>query len=76
MATFIPITALSGMDGQVNGIIDFGDIVHGPLILDLANAVGDFLSAATDLDETIFDFVRGYAVSRRWKRQRRMRCST
>ena len=56
-----PYNCLAGADGQVNGIIDFGDIVHGPLILDLANAVGDFLSPAADPDETIFDFVRGYA---------------
>ncbi|WP_373505826.1 aminotransferase class III-fold pyridoxal phosphate-dependent enzyme [Aestuariivirga sp.] len=56
-----PYNCLAGADGQVNGIIDFGDIVHGPLILDLANAVGDFLSRAADPDETIFDFVRGYA---------------
>jgi hypothetical protein len=35
---------------------------HGawPLILDLANAAGDFLSPAADPEETIFEMVRGY----------------
>ncbi len=55
-----PYNALVGPDGLVNGIIDFGDMVHGPLILDLANAAGDFLSPAADAAETLFDLVRGY----------------
>jgi 4-aminobutyrate aminotransferase-like enzyme len=56
-----PYNCLAGTDGQVNGIIDFGDIVHGPLILDLANAVGDFLSPAADPADTIYELVRGYS---------------
>lgn len=55
-----PYNALVGPEGLVNGIIDFGDMVHGPLILDLANAAGDFLSPAADAAETIFEMVRGY----------------
>lgn len=55
-----PYNALMGADGFINGIIDFGDLVHGPLILDLANAAGDFLSPATDAAETILELVRGY----------------
>lgn len=46
--------------GNVTGIIDFGDMVHGPLILDLANAAGDFLTPAMDVEATIFEMVRGY----------------
>ena len=45
---------------KVTGIIDFGDMVHGPLILDLANATGDFLTPAADVPDTIFELVRGY----------------
>jgi len=48
-------------DGRkVTGIIDFGDMVHGPLILDLANAAGDFLTPAADVADTLFELVRGY----------------
>ena len=55
-----PYNALVDDAGRVSGIIDFGDMVHGPLVLDLANAAGDFLSPAADVAETIFDLVRGY----------------
>jgi 4-aminobutyrate aminotransferase-like enzyme/aminoglycoside phosphotransferase (APT) family kinase protein len=55
-----PYNALVDSRGFVNGIIDFGDMVHGPLILDLANAAGDFLSPGQDPAETIFEMVRGY----------------
>ena len=55
-----PYNALVDAGGQVSGIIDFGDLVHGPLILDLANAAGDFLSPASDAGEMIFDLVKGY----------------
>jgi 4-aminobutyrate aminotransferase-like enzyme/aminoglycoside phosphotransferase (APT) family kinase protein len=55
-----PYNALVGDDGHISGIIDFGDLVHGPLILDLANAAGDFLNPGADAAETIFEMVRGY----------------
>lgn len=36
-------------DGRrVAGIIDFGDLFHGPAILDLSNALSDFLHGAAD----------------------------
>ena len=47
-----PYNVLVGAGGQVTGIIDFGDMVHGPLILDLANAAGDFLTPSADVAET------------------------
>ncbi len=56
-----PYNALLGDDGRVSGIIDFGDLVHGPLILDLANAAGDFLEPGTDPRVTLLEMVRGYA---------------
>jgi len=55
-----PHNALIDGNGCISGIIDFGDMVHGPLILDLANAAGDFLSPQQDVVETIFHLVRGY----------------
>jgi 4-aminobutyrate aminotransferase-like enzyme/Ser/Thr protein kinase RdoA (MazF antagonist) len=55
-----PFNALVGPDGQVSGIIDFGDMVHGALILELANAAGDFLTPSQDPAVTIFEMVRGF----------------
>ena len=55
-----PYNVLIGPAGFIGGIIDFGDMVHGPLILDLANAVADFLNAEADPAEIIFEMVRGY----------------
>lgn len=55
-----PHNALVDERGKVIGIIDFGDMVHGPLILDLANTAGDFLSPGQDAEETLFELTRGY----------------
>jgi 4-aminobutyrate aminotransferase-like enzyme/Ser/Thr protein kinase RdoA (MazF antagonist) len=55
-----PYNALVGSDGQIGGIIDFGDMVHGALILELANAAGDFLTPLQDPAGTIFEMVRGF----------------
>ena len=55
-----PYNTLVDAAGRVSGIIDFGDMVHGPLILDLANAAGDFLTPSADAAEMIFDMVKGY----------------
>jgi 4-aminobutyrate aminotransferase-like enzyme/aminoglycoside phosphotransferase (APT) family kinase protein len=55
-----PYNTLVEAAGHVSGIIDFGDLVHGPLILDLANAAGDFLTPSADAGEMIFDLVKGY----------------
>ncbi|WP_421695583.1 aminotransferase class III-fold pyridoxal phosphate-dependent enzyme [Aestuariivirga sp.] len=56
-----PYNVLVNDAGVLSGVIDFGDIVHGPLVLDLANAAGDFLSPAGDAADTIFQLTRGYA---------------
>lgn len=55
-----PYNVLIQADGQVSGLIDFGDMVHGPLILDLANAASDFLSPDQKVEETITALVKGY----------------
>ena len=56
-----PFNCLMDDNGRISGIIDFGDIVHGPLVLDLANAVADFLGPGRDNTASIFELVRGYA---------------
>ncbi|MCA3559727.1 MAG: aminotransferase class III-fold pyridoxal phosphate-dependent enzyme [Aestuariivirga sp.] len=55
-----PHNVLVDAQGRVTGIIDFGDMVHGPLVLDLANAAGDFLTPDMNAAGTIFELVRGY----------------
>ena len=39
-----------GPDNRVAGMIDFGDMFHGPAILDLANALPDFTHGADDTE--------------------------
>jgi 4-aminobutyrate aminotransferase-like enzyme/aminoglycoside phosphotransferase (APT) family kinase protein len=56
-----PFNSLLGENGLVSGIIDFGDLVHGPLVLDLANAAADFLSPDGDPLQTIYELTRGYS---------------
>ncbi len=55
-----PYNSVTDGSGRITGIIDFGDLVHGALVLDLANAIADFLSPGHDLAVTIYNMVRGY----------------
>jgi 4-aminobutyrate aminotransferase-like enzyme/aminoglycoside phosphotransferase (APT) family kinase protein len=55
-----PHNALADAQGRICGIIDFGDMVHGPLILDLANAAGDFLTPQQDVSGILHALVSGY----------------
>ena len=55
-----PYNMLAGPAGDITGIIDFGDIVHAPLVQDIANALADFLFPGHDIACTIFEFIRGY----------------
>ncbi|MCB1380439.1 MAG: aminotransferase class III-fold pyridoxal phosphate-dependent enzyme [Alphaproteobacteria bacterium] len=56
-----PYNCLMSGDGQISGIIDFGDMVHGALVQDLANAAADFLYPGRNQVGTLFEIVRGYA---------------
>ncbi|MBL8710903.1 MAG: aminotransferase class III-fold pyridoxal phosphate-dependent enzyme, partial [Rhodospirillaceae bacterium] len=47
-------------DGSISGIIDFGDIFHGPLVIDIADALGDFLTDAKKIEGTIRAMVGAY----------------
>ena len=55
-----PWNTLIDEKGWPSGIIDFGDLVHGVLIQDIANTIADFLEGADEIDETIFALVKGY----------------
>ncbi|HKY94772.1 MAG TPA: aminotransferase class III-fold pyridoxal phosphate-dependent enzyme [Kiloniellales bacterium] len=52
---------LMNATGDLTGVIDFGDMLHGPLIQDLANAAADFLRLEDDPAETLAALTRGYA---------------
>ena len=56
-----PFNSLIAADGNISGIIDFGDMVHGALVQDIANATADFLFPGRDHEAVIFELVRGYA---------------
>jgi 4-aminobutyrate aminotransferase-like enzyme/Ser/Thr protein kinase RdoA (MazF antagonist) len=47
-------------DGGIAGIIDFGDMFHGPLVIDIADAIGDFLTDAKTIEGTIRAMVGAY----------------
>lgn len=55
-----PYNTLRGPDGSLSGIIDFGDLVHAPLLQDLANSVAEFLDPSVDVEMMISEMVRGY----------------
>ncbi len=46
--------------GDLAGIIDFGDMIHGPLILDLSAALADFMVPASRIPQVLADMIRGY----------------
>jgi 4-aminobutyrate aminotransferase-like enzyme/Ser/Thr protein kinase RdoA (MazF antagonist) len=46
--------------GNISGIIDFGDMFHGPLVIDIADALGDFLTDAGTIEGTIRAMVGAY----------------
>jgi 4-aminobutyrate aminotransferase-like enzyme/Ser/Thr protein kinase RdoA (MazF antagonist) len=46
--------------GDLAGIIDFGDMIHGPLILDLSAALADFMVPASRIPQVLANMIRGY----------------
>jgi 4-aminobutyrate aminotransferase-like enzyme/Ser/Thr protein kinase RdoA (MazF antagonist) len=55
-----PSNLLVDKEGTLSGIIDFGDMIHAPLIQDLANVIGDFLHPDQEPQTTIAALVEGY----------------
>lgn len=49
-----------GDDETVTGVIDFGDMIHGPLICDLAACVSDFMEMSMHPVEAAIEICRGY----------------
>ena len=49
-----------GTNNEINGIIDFGDMFHGPAILDLSDAMADFFHDTEDCKTMWQALVRGY----------------
>lgn len=47
-------------NGNVSGVIDFGDMVFGTLVQDIANTIADFMFPGADNVHIIYEIVRGY----------------
>jgi 4-aminobutyrate aminotransferase-like enzyme len=56
-----PYNLLTDADGTITGIIDFGDMVHAPLIQDLANTLADILEEGENFEQAILSLVAGYS---------------
>lgn len=46
--------------GGIAGIIDFGDMIHAPLVLDVADAAADFMLGAAQIETTLTAIVSSY----------------
>ena len=46
--------------GDIAGIIDFGDMIHGALVCDLAAALGDLMAPPDRIPQVLENLVRGY----------------
>ncbi len=55
-----PYNTLLAADGTISGLIDFGDLVHAPLIQDLSNVIADYLMPGCGNEAIIEALVRGY----------------
>ena len=55
-----PYNTLLAEDGAISGLIDFGDLVHAPLIQDLSNVIADYLMTGRDNSAIVEALVRGY----------------
>jgi len=49
-----------GPDRAVAGIIDFGDMLHGPVLFDLSNALSDFSEVPEDMEDVWTALVKGF----------------
>jgi 4-aminobutyrate aminotransferase-like enzyme/Ser/Thr protein kinase RdoA (MazF antagonist) len=54
-----PFNTLLHQD-RISGIIDFGDMIHAPLVVDPANTIADCLSASADMDSTFSQVLAAY----------------
>lgn len=49
-----------GQDNRIAGFIDFGDMLHAPLVFDLGSALGDFITEAEDAENAMAGLTEGY----------------
>lgn len=47
-------------DGEIAGIIDFGDMFHGPLVIEIADPAADFLSDPDTIESTLRAMIAGF----------------
>lgn len=47
------------LPSRISGVLDFGDMVHTPLICDMAIAIGSVISYTPDPIKTIVDYLEG-----------------
>ena len=47
-------------EGAIAGIIDFGDMIHAPLVFDVTGAASDMLTDPGRIDTVLADFVAGF----------------
>lgn len=57
-----PYNTLLDSKGGISGIIDFGDMIHGPRVLDLSNTLADCLLPGQDWEKVIRHLVAGYVT--------------
>lgn len=57
-----PFNTLVGPDGGISGIIDFGDMIHAPRVLDISNALADCLLPGEDIAAVVHAMLAGYAA--------------
>jgi 4-aminobutyrate aminotransferase-like enzyme len=55
-----PYNTLINEVGSISGIIDFGDMIHGARVIELANAMADCLNPGRDLATIAKGLVRGF----------------
>lgn len=55
-----PFNVLLSEEGHVSGVIDFGDMVHGPRVMELANVLADCLLPGRDFARIVTSITSGF----------------
>lgn len=57
-----PFNTLINEAGEIAGLIDFGDLIHAPRLLDLSNALADCLLPGQDSEKLLRQMIAGYVL--------------